>query len=255
MAKRSKPTADSGDPGSEHQDSGAAIAPIKIVPIDALQPNVWNPNVEDPDTFNQLVENIKLYGFTGAVEAAPNEDDTFTIIGGEHRWKAAKIAGLKEIPVSIVPWDKDMQKIQTIKLNILRGKLDPHKFTKLFLSLEKKYGRDELRRLMGMGAKDVMFRQLVRDVKKSLPQSIQEQIDKRADRIRNVEDLAVVVQSLYSAYGHTLEHNFCLFTFAGKVHLMVRMNKKVFDAVKEITARCAEEGKDINEEVIRRLVG
>ena len=36
---------------------------------------------------------------------------------------------------------------------------------------------------------------------------------------------------------------------------MVRMNKKVFDAVKEITARCAEEGKDINEEVIRRLVG
>lgn len=255
MAGRKESNGDSGDTGGQRQDGPAAVAPIRTVGIDQLQPNPWNANVEDPDTFNQLVENIKLYGFTGAIEAAPNEDGTYTITGGEHRWKAARIAGLRELPVSVVPWDEDMQKIQSIKLNILRGKLDPHKFTRLFLSLEKKYGRDELRRLMGMGAKDAMFRQLMKDVKKSLPQSVQDQIEKRADKIRNVEDLAAVVQSLYAQYGNTLEYNFVMFVFAGKTHLMVKMDKESFEAMKTVAARCAEEGRDINEEMVRRLVG
>lgn len=212
-------------------------------------------NVEDPDTFNQLVENIKQYGFTGAVEAAPNEDGTYTIVGGEHRVKAAKLAGLKEIPVSVVFWDEDEQKIQSIQRNVIKGKMDPHKFTKVFADLERKYGRDELRRRMGLGAKDAMFRQLMKDIKKNLPQSVQEQIEKRADKIRNVEDLAAVVQSLYAQYGNTLEYNFCLFTYSGKVHLMVRMDKAAFDAIRTVANRCVEEGKDINEEVVRRLVG
>lgn len=255
MPRRKNGDGNSGVAGSVGPDSAATVAPIKVVSIDSLQPNPWNANIEDPDTFNQLVENIKQYGFTGAIEAAPNDDGTFTIVGGEHRWKAAKLAGLKEVPVSVVPWDKDMQKIQSIKLNILRGKLDPYKFTKLFNELEKKYGRDELRRLMGMGAKDAMFRQLMKDVKKNLPQSVQDQIEKRADKIRNVEDLAAVVQSLYAQYGNTLEWNFCLFTYSGKVHLMVRMDKKAFDAMKAVATRCSEEGKDINEEMVRRLVG
>lgn len=239
----------------ELKSGESKVAPIKMVPIDSLQPNVFNANIEDADTFNQLVENIRQHGFTGAIEAAPNEDGTYTIVGGEHRWKAAKIAGIKEVPVSIVPWDEDMQKIQSIKLNILRGKLDPYKFTRLFQQLEKKYGRDQLRHMMGMGAKDAMFRQLFKDVKKNLPQSVQEQIEKRADKIRNVEDLAAVVQSLYAQYGNTLEYNFCLFTFQGKVHLMVRMDKETFDAVNEVAHKCAEDGTDINEEMVRRLVG
>jgi ParB/RepB/Spo0J family partition protein len=255
VASRKKRQPDSGDNKAQPQDSGPVAAPIKIVSIDALQPNVWNPNVEDPDTFNELVENIKLHGFTGAIEASPNEDGTFTIIGGEHRWKAAKLAGLRQVPVSIVAWDLDVQKIQSVKLNLLRGRLDPSKFTKLFHSLELKYGRERLRQLMGLGAKDAMFRQLLKEVKSTLPQSVQDQIEKRSDKIRNVEDLAAVVQSLYAQYGNTLEYNFCLFTYAGKVHLMIKMDKTTFEAVKELAAQCAGEGTDINAEVVRRLVG
>jgi len=255
MGTRKGSKRDSKNIAGKRENSPAAIAPIRVVPIDSVQPNIYNPNVEDPDTFNVLVENIKQYGFTGAIEVAPNEDgQTFIIVGGEHRWKAAKLAGLKEVPVSIVPWDEDMQKIQSIKLNVIRGKLDPHKFTKLFMELEKKYGRDPLRKLMGMGAKDAMFRQLMKDVKKSLPQSVQDEIEKRADKIRNVEDLAAVVQSLYAQYGNTLQYGFVFFRFAGKEHLMVKLTEDGLKRLRKITQQCSETGQNINERIEEVIV-
>lgn len=210
-------------------------------------------NVEDPVTFNDLVDDIKQSGFGGAIEVVPLGDGVYRIIGGEHRWKAAKLAGLKAIPVSLHFWDEDLQKIETVKRNLLHGKLDPHKFTTMFLALEKKYGRDNLRKLMGLGQRDAMFRQLMKDVTKGLPERVQNEIEKRADKIRNVEDLAAVVNALYSKFGATLDHSYMLFSFGGRTHLMVKMDAKTFSVVRKLVEGWTAEEKDVNEEIVKRL--
>lgn len=227
---------------------------IKNIPIDSIQPSSWNPNVEDPDTFNELVESIKNDGFVDPIQVAPT-GDIYTIVGGEHRWKAAKIAGLQQIPCVILPWDDDKQKINLIKLNVLKGKMDPAKFTKLFRSMEERYGAGNLRKMIGLGRKDAEFRRLLREVKKGLPEEVQAEIDKRADKIRNVEDLAAVVNSLYSKYGATLDSSYMMFVYAGQTHLMVKLNKEMFDSVKKMMDKCHEEGKDVNDVVVARLTG
>jgi len=104
-------------------------------------------------------------------------------------------------------------------------------------------------------SKDAEFRRLLRKIKARLPDQVKQEIEKRADKIRNVEDLAAVVNSLYSKFGTTLESSFMLFTFAGKTHLMVRLNDASFKKVRDLMQQCYDSGKDINEEMERRLVG
>lgn len=224
------------------------------VPIDDIEPNDWNPNIEDPVTFNELVENIKEYGFKDPLEVVRlGGSDRFRIIDGEHRWKAAKLAGEKELPVVIVDFEEDIQKVQTVKASVIRGRMDPARFTKLYLDMEKKYGPEKLRKLMGLSQKDAEFRRLLRQVKKGLPEEVQVEIEKRADKIRNVEDLAAIVNSLYAKYGGTLQSHYMMFSYGGQTHIMIKLNETGWKATKGLMERCRSNGVDINDEVARRF--
>lgn len=241
-------------PGGEREDGAAPnVAPIRTVDIDQIEPNDWNPNVEDATTFNELVRNIEEHGFTGAIEVVELDSGRYRIIGGEHRWKAAKLLGIKQVPISVAPWDEDTQKIETFKLNLLKGKVDPAKFTAMWNSLVLKYGEDQLRRMMGLQGRDAEFRRLLKRVKQSLPEEVQQQIEARGDKIRNVEDIAAVVNSIYATYGSTLDSGFMLFSYGGQTHLMVKMTKDTFAAVKAMADDCQARGEDVNTEILRRL--
>jgi len=227
---------------------------VKMLPINSVIPNQWNPNVEDPDTFNELVENIKDVGFVDPIQVVPVEGG-YMIVGGEHRWKAAKLAGLEEIPAVILEgWDEDLQKAQTVRMNVIKGKLDPEKFTRLFKELERKYGKDAARRMVGLANKDAEFRRLLKETTKDMPAEVRKELEKRLDKIRNVEDLAAVVNSLYAKFGSTLKHNFMFLTYGGKMHLMVRLSPEAFAKVEALAQKCAEEERDINEVMEERLL-
>lgn len=203
---------------------------VITVPIDSCVPNTWNPQEEDLATFNELVEQIKQHGFLEPLQVAitsqPGEEQTYQIIGGEHRWKAGKLAGLTEILVVVLPWDEDMQKVQTVKLNMIRGKLDPIKFAALFNDLEKRYGRSAVIKMMGMTNKEKAVEALLNRVKKNMPKKMRDELTKRAEKIRNVEDLATVVQSLYAQHGTTLENSYMFFVLGGRTHAMIRMESE-----------------------------
>lgn len=104
------------------------------VDLALLEPNDWNPNAQTDATFNLLVDEIKCNGFDEPIIAVPHPDKpgSYRIIGGEHRWKAAKILDLKEVPIVIKEhWDETEQKTQTVRRNLLRGDLDKVRFTSL----------------------------------------------------------------------------------------------------------------------------
>ena len=71
----------------------------KILPIDKIKPDPNQPRKYFSETaLKSMAISIKNEGIINAIEI----DEKFIIITGEQRWKSAKIAGLKEVPVKII---------------------------------------------------------------------------------------------------------------------------------------------------------
>ena len=216
---------------------------LTVLPVNAIQPDPDNPNRQDLPVFNALVEGIRGYGFLEPVLVAPldEEDGTYVLISGEHRWRAAQAAGIDKIPAVVVSgWEEDDRKVHLVRMNALRGKLDPERFTQLWNKLKQRYSEEELRRKLGYGGREAELRRLIKEVRETLPKAQQDDFDKRAERIRSVEDLTAVVQSLFSRYGSTVSHHFILFSFGGKVHLMVRADKQHFEPIRQLAKWCRD---------------
>ena len=64
-----------------------------------LHPNPWNTNHVGPENEIKLEESIKRHGFTKPIVVRTLEDGTLEILGGEHRWRAAKKLGYENVPV------------------------------------------------------------------------------------------------------------------------------------------------------------
>lgn len=216
-----------------------------VVSVDVLDPDPMNPNVEDLGTFNELVESIRRDGFLEPVTVTPVPDvpGRYWIVSGEHRWKAAKLAGLTAIPVVIKgDWDEDQRRIAMVRMNVLRGKLNPKKFVELWGTLERKYGRVELQRRMGLASHESELNRLLKSVSAGLPPQLQAELQKRAEKIRKVEDLAAVVQSLFTKYGSTVEAHYIVFAFAGRTHLMIRASDETFGPIARLADACQQGG-------------
>lgn len=123
----------------------------------------------------------------------------------------------------------------------------------MYLKLVSKYGEEETRRRIGLARKDAEFRRLMKSVTKNLPADVQKKIAEKADKIRNVEDLAAVVNGIYAQHGATLDASYLMFSFGGKMQLMVKLNDAGYRSIKELFERCRDEQRDVNEEVVRRF--
>ena len=86
-----------------------------LLPITDIEPNREQPRkIFDSDALDELADSISQYGLIQPI-VVQKEKDYYKIIAGERRWRAAKIAGIKEVPVVI----KDMNKQKILKLNQL----------------------------------------------------------------------------------------------------------------------------------------
>lgn len=97
----------------------------KVVKISKVEPNRDQPRKKfDEDALLELSESIKQYGVLQPLLVS-DKKDYYEIIAGERRWRAAKMAGLKEIPVLVKEFtDQEMVEISLIE-NIQREDLNP----------------------------------------------------------------------------------------------------------------------------------
>ena len=78
----------------------------------------------DPDKILELSESIKQHGVIQPI-ILRSEGDTYVIVAGERRWRAAKTLGLKEIPAIVMELSsKEVVEISLIE-NIVREDLNP----------------------------------------------------------------------------------------------------------------------------------
>lgn len=101
------------------------LAAERLVKISSVEPNLNQPRRHfDEDALLELSESIKQYGVLQPLLVS-DKKDYFEIIAGERRWRAAKMAGLKEVPVVVKEFtDQEIVEISLIE-NIQREDLNP----------------------------------------------------------------------------------------------------------------------------------
>ena len=93
--------------------------------LDLVQPNKEQPRKTfDEEKINELAESIKNYGVLQPLLVQKN-DSFYEIIAGERRWRAAKAAGLKEIPAVLKEYSKQEAMEISLIENVQRADLNP----------------------------------------------------------------------------------------------------------------------------------
>lgn len=226
---------------------------LQYIAINLIHPNEWNPQDQKKEVFEALVEAIKEHGCIDPIQVVQMEDGTYRILGGEHRWAASKEAGLKEIPCAILTegkWrEEDLQKVATVKLNALKGHLDPAKFLKLHAELGSRYTSDALRKMMGFTDAKVYAKLLggvKKNIAKSLPPELQKKAQQALDEAKTVQDLGTVLNTLLAQYGDTLDKGFMVFSYGGQNHLFVAMDKTMRKGMDRVVEYCRATGAHLS---------
>ena len=118
----------------------------RYVRISKVEPNRSQPRKNfDEDALLELSESIKQYGVLQPLLVS-DKKDYYEIIAGERRWRAAKMAGLKEIPVIVKEFsDEQIVEISLIE-NIQREDLNPIEEAQAYRRLLEEYSlkQDEI---------------------------------------------------------------------------------------------------------------
>ena len=116
-------------PDTKAKNAGSETAtekePETIVKITKIEPNREQPRKNfDEDALQELAESIKQFGLLQPI-LVQDRKTYYEIIAGERRWRAAKLAGLKEVPVIIRNYtEQEIVEISLIE-NIQREDLNP----------------------------------------------------------------------------------------------------------------------------------
>lgn len=116
---------ESNKEGSLNQTQKDSKATETVVKITQVEPNREQPRKNfDEDALQELADSIKQFGLLQPI-LVQDRKSHYEIIAGERRWRAAKLAGLKEVPVIIRDYtDQEIVEISLIE-NIQREDLNP----------------------------------------------------------------------------------------------------------------------------------
>ncbi len=100
MKKRQKPAVKVKNVKERTETPRQKKVPM-MVKISMVEPNQNQPRKQfDEDALLELTESVKQYGILQPLLVSEKKD-YYEIIAGERRWRAAKLAGLKEVPVIV----------------------------------------------------------------------------------------------------------------------------------------------------------
>ena len=110
------------------------------VKIRLVEPNRDQPRKDfNEESLQELADSIALHGIIQPL-IVRKKDEHYEIIAGERRWRAAKLAGLKEVPVIIKDYsEREIAEISLIE-NIQRSDLNPIEEAKAYEKLIEGYG-------------------------------------------------------------------------------------------------------------------
>ena len=115
--------------------------PWRLLPLHKVEPNPGQPRQDfDEEELQALAESISIHGIIQPLTVRELPSGYFQIIAGERRWRAARIAGLAEVPAVVI--EADDKKVMELALieNLQRQDLNPVEEALGYQSLMADYG-------------------------------------------------------------------------------------------------------------------
>ena len=114
---------------------------LKTLPLQKVEPNPAQPRKYfDPDELQELADSIAMHGVIQPLTVRLLPSGYYQIIAGERRWRAARLAGLTEIPVVVIEADdKKAMELAQIE-NLQRADLNPVEEALGYQQLISEYG-------------------------------------------------------------------------------------------------------------------
>ena len=238
------------------------VRPVHLVNVNVLEESPDNVTAEDARTFNNLCENIRQAGFNEPILICPKRGEAmpalpppggyvdigrWEIISGHERVRAAKAVGITHVPACIAPeFDDDMRRFQIVRMNVIRGKISPVKFFKVYQAACAKY-TEEIARTMFMFSDGAALDELIATVKKALPGQMREAVDQKKGQIKTIDDLASIVSEIFNRAGSTLDRGFAVFSYGGQTHIYVAMDKELKAKMDALVQKSDIENRHISE--------
>ena len=116
-------------------------SPYQLLPIHKVEPNPNQPRRDfDPEELQSLADSIATHGVVQPLTVRELENGYYQIIAGERRWRAARLAELREVPAVIIKADdKKVMELALIE-NLQRQDLNPVEEALGYRTLMDEYG-------------------------------------------------------------------------------------------------------------------
>ncbi|MBQ6926952.1 MAG: ParB/RepB/Spo0J family partition protein [Oscillospiraceae bacterium] len=116
-------------------------AELQILPITKVEPRQDQPReIFDEQSLQELADSIAQYGLIQPITARKLDSGYYQIIAGERRWRAARLAGLTEVPVRVIEADDRRTAELALVENLQREDLNPIEEARGFRALIDEYG-------------------------------------------------------------------------------------------------------------------
>jgi len=128
--------------------------PVRALPVGQLRPNRFQPRTDFNDEgISELADSIRAQGIVQPLIVTRGAGDSYTIIAGERRWRAARQAGLSEVPVveREVSDDRELLELALVE-NLQRADLNSVEQAEAYRELNRRFGlsQDEIGSRVGM---------------------------------------------------------------------------------------------------------
>lgn len=119
-----------------------AVVPVTTLPVDVIHPNRLQPRSRfDEARLAELADSIRAQGIVQPLVVTAEEDGTYSLVAGERRFRAARLAGLTEVPVVVRAVADDRQRLELALVeNLQRSDLDPLEEAQAYRSLQERFG-------------------------------------------------------------------------------------------------------------------
>ena len=112
----------------------------KFLNISEIEPNVSQPRkMFDEEQLGELAESIRHYGVLQPL-LVQKKGDRYELIAGERRWRAAKLAGFREVPVIVREYTRQQTMEIALIENVQRADLNPIEEAKAYQMLIQEFG-------------------------------------------------------------------------------------------------------------------
>ena len=125
----------------DFMDEPVSKSPYQVLPIYKVEPNPDQPRQDfDEEELQSLAESIAQHGIVQPLTVRALDSGYYQIIAGERRWRAARMAELKEIPVVVIEADDKKTMELALIENLQRQDLNPVEEALGYQSLMSDYG-------------------------------------------------------------------------------------------------------------------